>query len=214
MLMRAPQSKLSSGTAASARCRDGAGRRPPDGSARCAYREISRPKASSPGHLHQVLHQEALGAADIEHAIAGLEAEMGDDVARHREPAAVVAVAAVAVSRGPSKYSRRTGARSRRLAACAGCARRGCAWCAAISPAGRSQPWASALMPASVAATPSASGVKRKLGKRAQQIGDVEMAVRGRIRAARAARSRRPARAGGDPFRDLAEDVATCRSRR
>ena len=47
--------------------------------------------------LHQVLDQKALGAADVEHAVAGLEPEVRDDVLRDRNPAAVVAVTAIAV---------------------------------------------------------------------------------------------------------------------
>ena len=50
--------------------------------------------------LHQVLDQESLGAADIEHAVAGLQVEVGDDVAGHGDPAPVVAISAIAVFAG------------------------------------------------------------------------------------------------------------------
>src|SRR5665213_37076 len=49
---------------------------------------------------HQVLDQKALGTADVENAHAGPQAKMRDDVARHRNPAAIVAVAAIAVVAG------------------------------------------------------------------------------------------------------------------
>ena len=59
---------------------------------------MSRPKASRPGQsLEQVLDQKALGGADVEHAVAGLQIEMRDHVLGHRNPAAVIAIAAVAV---------------------------------------------------------------------------------------------------------------------
>src|SRR5262249_47605752 len=50
---------------------------------------------------HQVLDQETLAAADVEHAHAWLESVMRDDVACYRAPAAVVAVAAIAVFARP-----------------------------------------------------------------------------------------------------------------
>ena len=46
---------------------------------------------------HKRLDQEALAAADIKHAAAGLQTEMRNDIARDRMPAAIIAVAAVAV---------------------------------------------------------------------------------------------------------------------
>ena len=72
--------------------------RPRARSASSAYSEMSRPNASRPGQTFmQVLDQEALAAADVEHAVAGLQAEVLDHVLGDRDPAAVVAVAAVAV---------------------------------------------------------------------------------------------------------------------
>ena len=63
---------------------------------------MSSPKASRPGkHLEEVLDQKSLAGTDVEHAVAGLEAEVLDDVLGHRDPAAVVAVAAVAVLARP-----------------------------------------------------------------------------------------------------------------
>src|SRR5580698_9537108 len=47
-------------------------------------------------HLAQILDEEALGTAYIEHPIAGLQPEMLDDVLSDWNPAAVIAVAAVA----------------------------------------------------------------------------------------------------------------------
>src|SRR5258708_12959327 len=50
---------------------------------------------------HQVLDQEALAAAYVEDAHARLQPEMRDDVARDAAPAAVIAVAAVAIFARP-----------------------------------------------------------------------------------------------------------------
>src|SRR5581483_3932153 len=56
------------------------------------------PVGVEPGtDLHQVLDQESLAAADVEHALAGLQAEMPHDVLGDRNPAPVVAIAAVAL---------------------------------------------------------------------------------------------------------------------
>src|SRR4029079_16413903 len=46
---------------------------------------------------HEILYEEPLAASDVEHAHAGLETKMLDDVARPRQPAAVIVVSAIAV---------------------------------------------------------------------------------------------------------------------
>src|ERR1700739_1606551 len=45
---------------------------------------------------HQILHQEALGTAHVQHTHPRLEAEMSDDITRHRQPATIVAVPSIA----------------------------------------------------------------------------------------------------------------------
>ena len=63
-----------------------------------AYSEMSSPKASSPGHaLIKSLTRKPFAAADIEHAVTGLEIEVPHHVLGDRNPAAVVAVAAIAI---------------------------------------------------------------------------------------------------------------------
>src|SRR3990170_3002622 len=55
-----------------------------------------------PGHgLHEILDQESLARADVEHAVAGPETEMRDHVRGDRHPAPVIAVAAVAIFARP-----------------------------------------------------------------------------------------------------------------
>src|SRR5436309_1277112 len=58
-------------------------------------RDFESPGVESRHHLHQVAHEEAFGAADVEHAVAGFESEMRRNVAGNGNPAPVVAVAAI-----------------------------------------------------------------------------------------------------------------------
>src|SRR4051812_45468263 len=59
-------------------------------------------KHFEPGaNLHQILYQKALGAADIEHAVAGLKAEMLYHVFGNGHPAPIIAIAAVTVFAWP-----------------------------------------------------------------------------------------------------------------
>ncbi len=51
--------------------------------------------------LHQVLYQESLATPHVEDAVARLQPEVPDDVLGDRNPAAVIAVAAVALLAGP-----------------------------------------------------------------------------------------------------------------
>lgn len=46
--------------------------------------------------LHQVFDEKPLAGADIEHAVAGLQAEMLDHVLGDREPSPIVAIPAIA----------------------------------------------------------------------------------------------------------------------
>src|SRR6516225_8402310 len=46
--------------------------------------------------LHQILDQKPFRATNVQHAHARLEIEMGNDIARHWDPASIVAVAAIA----------------------------------------------------------------------------------------------------------------------
>ena len=52
------------------------------------------------------MQEKALGAADTEHALAGLEAIELACVHGNRQPAPIVTVTSVALVRSPSKYSR------------------------------------------------------------------------------------------------------------
>src|ERR1700735_5796450 len=63
----------------------------------CVERDIE-PEGFEPWTFSdQRLDQEALAAADVEHPHAGLKPILCDDVARHRVPATVIAIAAIAV---------------------------------------------------------------------------------------------------------------------
>src|SRR5262249_54431934 len=63
-------------------------------------RDFEPPHLEAGHDRDQVAHEEALGAADIEHAVAGLEPEMLGHVAGGGRPAPVVAVAAIALVPG------------------------------------------------------------------------------------------------------------------
>src|SRR5262245_203755 len=63
-------------------------------------RDFEAPDIEARHDLHQVTHQKALGAADVEHAVSTLEPEMRGHVARDRKPAPVIAVAAIALLAG------------------------------------------------------------------------------------------------------------------
>src|SRR6185295_18863772 len=60
------------------------------------FGDVETERLQAGAHFHQVFHQKALGAADVEHAVARLQAEVANDVLGDRNPAAVVAIAAVA----------------------------------------------------------------------------------------------------------------------
>src|SRR5438552_7112060 len=59
--------------------------------------DIQPERFEPPANLHQVLHQESLATADVEYAVASFQTEVLDDVLGNRDPAPVVAIAAVAL---------------------------------------------------------------------------------------------------------------------
>src|SRR5262249_51544020 len=61
------------------------------------FRDIEAEGLQPGTDLDQVLDQEALAAADVEHAVAGLELEVLHHILGDRNPSAVVAVSAIAV---------------------------------------------------------------------------------------------------------------------
>lgn len=63
-------------------------------------RNIDPDRLEAGAYGHQVFDQKALGAAHIEHSITGRETKVIDHVLGHREPAAIIAIAAVAVFPG------------------------------------------------------------------------------------------------------------------
>src|SRR5258708_25659228 len=62
----------------------------------CIFGDIEAECLEARAHPHEILDEEPFGAADIQHAVARLEAELADDVLGNRYPASVIAVSAVA----------------------------------------------------------------------------------------------------------------------
>ena len=59
--------------------------------------DLEPPHLEPRHHLHEVAHEKALGAADVEHTVARGEPVVRRDVARDGQPAAVVAITAIAL---------------------------------------------------------------------------------------------------------------------
>src|ERR1700741_1432559 len=60
-------------------------------------RNIETERLETRANLQEVFDQKTLGAADVEHAHPGFEAEMSDDVAGHWNPPAVIAIPAISI---------------------------------------------------------------------------------------------------------------------
>ncbi len=63
----------------------------------CVKRDVEPEHFQPWTDLHQVLDEEAFGAADVEHSVSRLEVEVLDDVLGDRNPATVIFIAAVTV---------------------------------------------------------------------------------------------------------------------
>src|SRR5262245_63291108 len=72
------------------------------------FRNVEAEGLEAGTDLDQVLDQEALAAAYIEHAIAGLEVEVLHHVLGDRNPSTVVAISAIAVLARPIEIDRKS----------------------------------------------------------------------------------------------------------